>query len=158
MKKKFLKKELVFQFNIFYIMVMLVLVPLITLLFFFQGRRVLYKVMSSDMTSLLEKSVQISDAKLLAAKEYTLGFLADNETKRLIVATTECKNDVEYYFIDKAFKQLSNKYFMASPDIYSVNVIVGNYSLGTESGKNFIPKNKFKDTDIYKSVKKTETI
>ena len=154
MKKKFLKKELVFQFNIFYIMVMLVLVPLITLLFFFQGRRVLYKVMSSDMTSLLEKSVQISDAKLLAAKEYTLGFLADNETKRLIVATTECKNDVEYYFIDKAFKQLSNKYFMASPDIYSVNVIVGNYSLGTESGKNFIPKNKFKDTDIYKSVKK----
>ena len=110
--------------------------------------------MSSDMTSLLEKSVQISDAKLLAAKEYTLGFLADDETQKLIAATTECKNDVEYYFIDKKFKELSNKYFMASPDIYSVNVIVGNYSLGTESGKNFIPKNKFKDTDIYKIVKK----
>lgn len=134
-------------------MVMFVLVPLITVLFFFQGRHVLYHVMSSDMSSLLEKSVQISDAKLLAAKEYTLSFLADNETKKLIDAATECKNDVEYYFIDKKFRQLANKYFMASSDIYSVNVIVGKYSLGTESGKNFIPKNKFKDTDIYKMVK-----
>lgn len=153
MLKKIYKNELLFQFNMFYILVILILVPVITLFFFFQCRHVLYNVISSDMCSLIQKSVQISDSKMQSAKEYALGFLTDRETKRLLRAAKECQSDSEYYFLDREFKQLSDKYFMASSDIYSVNISSGEYIFCTAAGENFIPKGVFEKSEIYKAAR-----
>ena len=150
MKKQ--KRSLILQFNVIYISIILILVPAIVSFFYFHSRRILLNVITADMTNLIEKSVQISDAKLLSAKEYALGFLTDADTKKIIENIYKCESDYEYYLYDSKLKSQIDKYFLASSDIYSVNIVSGKYAYNITYGENYYPKGTFVNSDICKKI------
>ena len=76
---KLKRTSLQFQFNLFYIGVLMILVPSITIFCYTQSQKVLYEVVAMDIKNLLRKSNQIADSKLQLVKEYVFGFLSDKD-------------------------------------------------------------------------------
>ena len=73
--------SLQFQFHLFYIGMLMVLVPSITIFCYIESQKILYEVVTADIRNLVQKSNQIADSKLQLAKEYVFGFLADEDTR-----------------------------------------------------------------------------
>ncbi len=137
------------QFNLFYIGMLMFLVPAITVFCYWQSQKILCEVVTSDIRNLVEKSNQIADSKLQLAKQYTFYFLADKDAQRLLREAEGCQDFSRLYFLDGELKKIADRYFLSSPDIYSVNIVTDHYTFGIEFSQNYIPAGAFKDSLVY---------
>ena len=146
---KLKRTSLQFQFNLFYIGVLMILVPSITIFCYTQSQKVLYEVVAMDIKNLLRKSNQIADSKLQLVKEYVFGFLSDNDVHRILRQARQIEDESQLYFLDTELKGIVDKYFLSSPDIYSVNIMTNRYNFGIMQYQNYIPEEMFEESELY---------
>ncbi|KMW22214.1 sensor histidine kinase [Enterocloster citroniae] len=147
--------SLQFQFHLFYIGMLMVLVPSITIFCYIESQKILYEVVTADIRNLVQKSNQIADSKLQLAKEYVFGFLADEDTRRLLAESENTDDQGRLYFLDGELKKVADRYFLSSPDIYSVNIMTERYNFGISLNQNYIPYASFEKSELYKIGKES---
>lgn len=106
-------------------------------------------IIQKNLHETVMKNNQIIDSKLEQIKEYSLGFVIDPNLSDLLSKTYDLNNAYEMYQLDQQITNILNKYFLASPDIYSVRLATHDYTFGNGLLKDYVPRHMFNRTELY---------
>ncbi|NHN32170.1 cache domain-containing sensor histidine kinase [Paenibacillus agricola] len=136
-----------------YILLITIPIGVLGLNYFITTKNFVSDIVKNNLHEILVKNNESIDSKLERIKEYSLNFVIDANLEDLLSKTYNSADTYEVYELDHKINNILNKYFFASPDIYSVSLATSDYVFGNSSAaKDYIPKDTFNKTELYDSA------
>lgn len=132
-----------------YILLITIPMSVLGIRYFLTTKDYVSNIIQQNLHETVMKNNQIIDSKLEQIKEYSLGFVIDPNLSELLSKTYDLSNAYEMYRLDQQITNILNKYFLASPDVYSVRLATHDYTFGNGLLKDYTPKHMFNRTKLY---------
>jgi two-component system sensor histidine kinase YesM len=138
-----------------YILLITIPMGVLGLNYFMTTKNFVSDIVKKNLHEMIINNNESIDSKLERIKEYSLNFVIDANLEDLLSRTYDLADTYQVYELDHKINNILNKYFFASPDIYSVSLATNYYVFGN-SAKDYIPKNTFNKTELYDSAFKAD--
>jgi len=147
-------RELGIKEQLLFTNIAIVTIPLIMMGFqyFEASKSMVTNVARNQLHDTLVKNNEIMDAKLEQIKDYALGFSIDKDLETLLSKSYDAGDEYELFMLDKQINNIMNKYFLHSPDIFSVYLVTQPYIFGNSSARGYLPKQVFHETNLYRQA------
>lgn len=141
--RKFHPPGLQIKFFISYCLAISLLCGSVGLVYYKTTRHALYRLITKDAMTILQKNNQIIDQQLANIENYANSFVADRALNEYLSQYQEAQSVYEYYQLDRPITRLLHNYFSSSPSIFSAYVLTKQMSYGELFGSNIIPVQNF---------------
>lgn len=139
-----------------YILLVTIPMAIIGLQYFDTTKGLVSNIVRNNLHETVVKNNQIVDSKLEQIKEYSLGFVIDSDLANLFARTHTVDNKYDMYLLDQQITHILNKYFLHSPDIFSVYLLTNHYVFGNNPNRGYIPANIFHQTELFEQAAENE--
>lgn len=118
-------------------------------------RQTVLELGQNDMYTIVQKNNELLDAKLTRVREMIQGFMMDMDAYD-ILSKVDKTDKVAILTADMQLREILEKYFAQSNDVYSVMLVTSYFTFGTassansEHAKDFIPFKAFPRTELYR--------
>lgn len=136
-----------------YLILLLITVSIFSISDYRLNRDTLLEMAQKDVYTIVRKNNELIDVKMSRIREMIYGFTEDPDFYR-IMAELDPDNETGVLAADIEIKNILNKYFAQSQDLYSVQVAAPYYVFGnassanSEHAKNFIPIDGFAESAL----------
>ncbi len=144
--RKFHSPGLQIKFFISYCLSVSLLCGSVGLVYYKTTRHALYRLITKDAMSILQKNNQTIDQQLANIENYAHSFVADRALNDYLSQYQDARSVYDYYQLDRPITRLLHNYFSSSPSIFSAYVLTRRMSYGELFGSNIIPVQNFPES------------
>ncbi|RIX59634.1 sensor histidine kinase [Paenibacillus nanensis] len=144
-----------------YLILLLITVSIFSISDYRLNRDTLLEMAQKDVYTIVRKNNELIDVKMSRIREMIYGFTEDSDFYR-IIAELDPNDETGVLAADLEIKNILNKYFAQSQDLYSVQVAAPYYVFGnassanSEHAKNFIPIDGFAESRLKRIAQEAE--